>query len=186
MGVVTIANIALIDTGFAIKPSPINTTPSGSQFARANGIDSGNEMLLKGITVSANISSNNDDTNIPSKTDSDGFLEGPVINKVSVSADVYTITGKFDRRVSADMDLLKELRLAVKSKGIKMFYYSSTSDGFRDMTDIWGETTTAFSNNGGFTSGTTPVIFVRVKSIIPKQLPTSKFINYTMILTETG
>ncbi len=178
------ANIAILDTGFAIKPSPINTTPSGSRFSRAN---SGDEMLLKGVTVSANISSNQDDTNIPSKTNSStGFYEGPIINKVSTSADVYTITGKADRRVSGDMDLLGQLRDAVKSKGIKMFYYSSTTDGFRDMTDIWGETTTAFSNNGGFTSGTTPVIFVRVKSIIPKQIPTSKFINYTMILTETG
>ncbi len=177
------ANIALLDTGYAVKPSPIDTTPSGSQFDMAN---SGNQMLLKGVTVSVNISSNQDDTNIPSKTNSSsGFYEGPVINKVSTSADVYTITGKADRRVSGDMDLLGQLRDAVKSKGIKIFYYSSTTDGFRDMTDIWGVTTNAYSSNGGFTAGTTPVIFVRVKNIIPKQTPDSKFINYTIILTET-
>lgn len=148
---------------------------------------SGNEILLKGVNVTVDINANHDDTNIPAKTNnSTGFFTPPEINAVSISADVYILTGKADRREAGDMTILGNLRDAVKSKGVKMFYYSSTSDGFRDMTDIWGETTSAYSNNGGFVSGTTPVIFVRVKHLNAKQLPSSKFINYTLTLTETG
>ena len=61
------ANIAFLDTGFAIKPNPINTTPSGSTFSQAN---SGNEILLKGVTVDVDISSNTDNTNVPAQTNS--------------------------------------------------------------------------------------------------------------------
>lgn len=176
------ANISFLDTGYAVKPNPINTTPSGSQFARAN---SGNEMLLKGVQVNCDISSNVDNANVPSQTDSSGYYQGPEVNAVGCSADSFIVDGIFDRRVSGDMTLLAELRKAVKSKGIKLFYYSSTTDGFRDMTDIWGETTSAFSTNGGFTSGTTPVLFVRITKLSIRHTPDSKLLRYTLNLVET-
>lgn len=177
------ANIAFIDSGYAVKPSPINTTPSGTQFARAN---SGDEMLLKGAEVNCDIGSNLDTTNVPGKTDSDGYYQGSEINKVSSSADSFTISGLVSRKVAADMTQLGELRKAVKSKGIKMFYYSSTTDGYRDMTDTWGETTTAYSTNGGFTSGTTPVLFVRINKMSIRHTSDSALLRYTLTMVETS
>lgn len=176
------SNIAILDTGYAVKPNPINTTPSGSQFARAN---SGNEILLKGVEVACDISSNVDNTNVPAQTDTNGLYQSPEINAVSCSADSFTVTGIADRRVSGDMTNLSNLRNAVKSKGVKLFYYSSTTDGFRDMTDIWGETTTAYSTNGGFTSGTTPVLFVRCTKLSVRHTADSKLLRYTLSLIET-
>lgn len=176
------ANIALIDSGFAVKPSPINTTPSGSQFTRVN---SGNEIVLKGVEVACDISCNVDNTNVPAQTDSSGYLQGPEINQVSASADSFTITGIVSRKVTADMTQLGYLRLLCKSKGVKMFYYSSTTDGYRDMTDTWGETTTAYATNGGFTSGTTPVLFVRCTRLSIRHTSDSTLLRYTLSLIET-
>ena len=94
------ANIAFKDTGFAVKPNPINTTPSGSEFTKVN---SGNEIVLKGVSVNCEISANVDTSNIPASTNSAGYLQGPGINKVSVSADAFTITGVVSRKATADM-----------------------------------------------------------------------------------
>lgn len=143
-------------------------------------------MVLKGVTVNCDISSNHDNANVPALTDSNGYYTSPEVNAVSASADSFTVTGIADRRVSDDMTQLGELRKAVKSKGLKMFYYSSTTDGFRDMTDIWGETTTAYSSQGGFTAGTTPVLFVRVTKMSVSHTPDSKLLRYTLTLVESG
>lgn len=177
------ANISLRDTGFAVKPNPINTTPSGTAFSKVN---SGNEIVLKAVDVSCEISANVDNSNVPGQTNSTtGFYEGPEINQVSCSADQFTVSGLCDRRVSGDMTQLGYLRQLCKSKGVKMFYYSSTTDGFRDMTDIWGETTTAYATQGGFTAGTTPVLFVRCIKLSVRQTPDSKMLRYTLQLMET-
>jgi len=176
------ANVSFKDTGFAVKPSPINTTPSGTAFTKVN---SGNELVLKGVDVSCDISANIDDSIVPSQTDSSGYLQGPEINQISVAADSFSLSGIIDRRVSADMTQLGYLRLLVKSKGLKMFYYSSTTDGFRDITDTWGETTTAYSTQGGFTAGTTPVLFVRVTKLSIRQTPDSKLLRYTLNMVES-
>ena len=177
------ANIAFKDTGYAVKPSPINTTPEGSTFDQVN---SGNEIVLQGVSVNCTIGSNPDNTNVPALTGSNGFFEGPEINTVSASADQFTITGLVDRSVSADMTQLGYLRQLIKSKGIKMFYYSSATDGYRDMTDTWGETTTAYATQGGFTSGTTLVLFVLCTKIIIKHTADSKKLRYTMTMLETS
>ena len=141
---------------------------------------------MKGVEVNCDIGSNVDNTNVPTQTDSNGFYQSPEINAVSCSADQFTVTGIADRRVSGDMTNLGELRKAVKSKGIKLFYYSSTTDGYRDMTDIWGATTSAFSTNGGFTSGTTPVLFVRITKMSVRHTADSKLLRYTLSLLETN
>lgn len=125
---------------------------------------------------------------MPSLTNSTtGFYDGPEINVVSCSADTYTVTGLAKRTVATDMTQLGYLRQMVKSKGVKMFYYSSTTDGYRDLTDTWGATTTAYATDstGGFTSGTTPVIFVRVKRMSVRQTADSTILRYTIELVET-
>ncbi len=141
---------------------------------------------MKGVEVTTDISSNIDNTNIPAQTNgSSGFFEGPEINVVSSSADSFVVTGIANRTISADMTKLSNLRDAVKSKGVKLFYYSSTTDGFRDVTDTWGVTTTAFSSDGGFTAGTTPVLFVRIHKMNIRHTPDSKLLRYTLTLVET-
>jgi hypothetical protein len=177
------ANYGIIDTGLAVKPNPINSTPAGSTFNRAY---SGNEIVLRSAELSLDVGSNVDNTNVPAKTSSAGDYEGPEINQVSSSADQYTITGIASRKVTADMTMLGYLKTAVKTKGVKLLYYGSTTDGFRDMTDTWGETTTAYSTNGGFTSGTTPVLFVRITKLSVRQTADSSLLRYTLSMIETS
>ena len=141
---------------------------------------------MKGVEVTCDISSNNDTTNVPTNTNTTtGFFEGPEVNAVSASADVFTVTGVASRKTAADMTILSNLRDAVKSKGVKLFYYSSTTDGYRDLTDTWGATTSAFSTNNGFTSGTTPVLFVRCTKLTIRQTSDSTLLRYTLSLVET-
>lgn len=177
------ANYGIIDTGFAVKPSPINTTPSGTAFPKAN---SGNEILLKGAELGFDCGSNTDDSVVPGQTNStSGFYEGPEINAVSCIADTYSLSGLANRTITADMTNLLNLKNAVKSKGLKMLYYGSTTDGYRDFTDTWGETTSAYATNGGFTSGTTPVLFVRCTKLSVRHTADSKLLRYTLSIVES-
>lgn len=140
---------------------------------------------MKASELSFDCGSNDDDSVVPGQTDSSGYFQGPEVNAVSCIADTYTISGIANRTISGDMTLLLNLKNAIKSKGLKMLYYSSTTDGYRDFTDTWGETTSAYATEAGFTSGTTPVLFVRCLKLSVRNTADSKLLRYTLTMKES-
>ena len=81
---------------------------------------------------------------------------------------------------TTDMDLLKEMDLLRKTFGIKLLYYTSITDGYREITDSIGST------DATHLSGTTPHIHIRVLNFTVRQLANAKLLKYTFEMQETG
>jgi len=81
---------------------------------------------------------------------------------------------------TSNADLMDDLNNLRKTIGIKLLYYSSITDGFRDITDSIGSTDVTHL------SGTTPHIHVRVTNFTIKQSSKSNILRYTLEMVETA
>ena len=124
------ANITILDTGYP------NNTNGGTQESTGNMANSGSAIELKSVEVDYERNSNNDNSPVPGK-----YSNSP-LSFVSVNNPKLNIKGVLDRQSTADMDLITELDKLCTTKGIKLLYYNSTSDGYRDLTDSLGSTDT--------------------------------------------
>ena len=166
MEAITISNIAIIDTGFLTI-----TTASGTQATMAN---SGNAMNLKSAEIVFQSGGNVDDSSIIN-SNSETALNFGSINNAKI-----TVQGLMSRDNTADMDLLDDLDDLIKTLGIKLLYYTSITDGFRDITDSIGSTDVTHL------SGTTPHIHVRVINFTARQIANTKILRYKLEMQKTG
>jgi len=167
------ANIALKDTGF------VKVNKTGSVSTKAN---SGSEFELKGVSVTYQLGSN--------------FAVNPIPGQVSAITEVntgstdnaaITIEGIFNQRTSSDMDKVRILREMVQTEGVKLFYYTDTTDGYRDLTDALGTTNQTDVHVGAEISPSPfPHLHVRVTGFQITHEATSGFIRYRISMTETG
>lgn len=146
----------IFDTGYAKS----NTT-TGTQFTRIN---SGGEIEIPATSMTYNASANSDEEATPTKT-SGGVYDISEINTTSVANRTITLRAVFKRSVTAQKNNLQYLLDLVASKGVKVFYYQSTTDGYNTTPNIWGSTDTDHSTTGSYTSGTTPHLHVFVKEV---------------------
>jgi len=123
--VIKIANIAIIDTGY------LNITDTGTQASTL--ANSGSAINLKSVTVTFQRKANINQTEIINTN------SGPVIGFGSVSAGKITIKGVLDSNTDADMTLMIALNDLLHTYGVKLLYYTSTTDGYRDITDSLGD-----------------------------------------------
>lgn len=143
------ANIAIMDTGY------LNITDSGDT-APVEAY-SGAQINLKSVSVSFESKGNTDSTEIINTNTI------PAIGFGSISAGKITIQGVLDRNDSTDMTYLPELYALLSTYGVKLLWYTSTTDGYRDLTDTLGNTYKDDIHKTDFFGGTaTPHLHVRV------------------------
>ena len=169
------SNITILDTGY------LNITNTGTAETAATGrANSGNAIELKAVEMSLSRGAGIDDTPILSDYfDTSSPQTGPILNFASVEAMNITITGILDRRTSTDMDLIPHLDRLITTKGIKLLYYNSTTDGYRDITDSLG------INDTQHLSNTTPHLHVRFKSFTIRHTSDKSFLRFTLTCLRT-
>jgi len=169
----------IIDTG---RTKSDATT--GTQFTRVN---SGSEVTIpiKSIVLGGTL--NSDETPTPGKTSS-GLYSLSEVDTNSVNNPVLTVVAKYKNNVSGDITNLKNLYDMKFSKGVKIFFYQSTTDGTNTTPNIIGTTDTDHSSTGNYTSGTTPHLHVFVKDVrINENTGTpGGIITATITLIQTG
>ncbi len=163
------SEISVVDTGY---PNIANT---GTQLATSSRANSGNVITLKTAEIDYQRGTGFDNTPVPTK------FSDVEVNFASTENPKGMITGVLKRDVTADMDLIAELDKLATTKGIKLLYYSSTTDGYRELTDSLG---TGNSNDvhktANFSSVATPHFHVRFTSFSIKQVPSGKLLRYQL------
>ena len=167
---IKIANIAIIDTGYLTI-----TTSSGNQATMAN---SGSAIDLKSVEIVYGGGGNIDDSPVVNAATTGASNAN--INFGSISNAKITILGVMRRNDTTDMDLLKEMDKLRRTIGIKLLYYTSITDGYRDLTDSIGST------DSTHLSGTTPHLHIRVTNFLARQVSNSNIVRYTIEAVETG
>ncbi len=163
---IKISNFVIIDTGYLTI-----TTTTGTQATMSN---SGSAINLKSVDITFQGGGNIDDSPIINSNSE------TALNFGSISNAKITITGVMTRDNTTDMDLMNDLDDLRKTLGIKLLYYSSTTDGHRDITDSIGVT------DASHLSGTTPHIHIRVTNFIIRQTGNSKILTYKLKMVQTG
>jgi len=159
------ANMAILDTGF------LNILNEGTQAPDI--ANSGTAIDLKTVDVTYQTGGNIDDSPIINDNAQANLNFG------SISNAKITLSGILDRNVTADMDLMNELVELRRTYGIKLLYYTDSTDGFREITDSIGSTDTAHL------SGTIPHLHVRVGNVTFRDISTS-IVRYSIEMVETA
>lgn len=167
------ANITIIDTGYITA-----TSVTGTQAPEI--VNSGSAIELKAVNISYKSGGNVDASPIINNNTL------PVVGFGSVTTGTITITGVLDVKDATDLDTLQDLNDLRRTYGIKLLYYNSTSDGYRDITDTLGDThkdDVHKANNFGGTA--TPHLHVRVINVSVTQTAGS-YVRYNLELVETA
>ena len=187
---VKIGSICVYDAGY------LKTTNVGTQLAASLRANSGNLIQLKTADFKPTIKANLDTNPVL------GTFAESEIHLVSVENIGFSLTGKLDMNVSADMDLLYALVQCVRTKGYKALFYNVTRNASGDTLNrdkqlvvrlanshfdttepqtgisfsLWNGSTTVSSQN------LTNVyhLMVRFIDFTPVQLPSSSVISYTL------
>lgn len=143
-------------------------------------VNSGTAIELKAVNMNYRIGLNKDNSESPNSSTT------PEVNPVSFSSAKLTVNGVLDSKITADMDLMVDLRDMSQSKGVKLVFYSSTTDGFRDITDSLGDADKDdVHKNANFGSASTPHLHVVIISFQISQTRNSRLLSYTLVMEET-
>jgi len=170
------ANIAVIDSGYLVTDST-----TGTQATMAN---SGSAINLKSVEIDFQAGGNVDTTPVINATSAGA--SNAKLNFGSINPSKITINGLASRKVTADMDLLDDLRDLTKTIGIKLLYYTSSTDGYRDITDSLGATDSVHNGTGKLLSADIPHIHCLVTNFIVRHTSDSNILRYTLELVETA
>lgn len=166
----TVNSYRLLDTGYA------NKTASGTQETRAN---SGNALSLSVDDISWRRGSGTSSAANPAR------YEDTETNFVSIKNPVLIVSGFLDKASATYNAELAALDDMCTTKGVKHFYYSSTTDGYKPITSVKGATSHgSLSVGGGIKS-----LLVRVLEFNfneRKNAPTKGLQKYTITLEVTN
>lgn len=160
------ADMEILDTGYLTT-----TTTSGTTAPRAN---SGSAIALKSVDVTYEGSGNIDNTPIINAN------TNAVLNFGSIGNAKVTLAATMNSNDTTAMDLMGDLNDLRKTLGIKLLYYGSTTDGYRDITDSIGST------DAQHLSGTIPHLHVRVTNFTIRQTGEGRLLRYTLTMEETA
>jgi len=110
------ANLSILDTGY------LKTDNSGTQLAATSRANSGNLINLKTVNFKPTAKSNLDTNPVL------GTFAEAEIHLVSFENLGFSIQGRVDTRVSADLDLIWQLVLLCRTKGYKAMFYNVDKD----------------------------------------------------------
>ena len=135
------ANITILDTGY---PNTVNNGDIELTTKRANA---GSAIELKAVEMTYSRGAGLDVGPSIGKYYTVNKYAQTEVNFASVENPKITISGVLRRNVTTDMDLIVELDKLVQTKGVKILYYNSTTDGYRDITDSIGQLDTYHLSN---------------------------------------
>jgi len=162
------AQITILDTGYP------NLTNTGSQDTTM--ANNGSAITIKTKDVSWDRGGNTDNTPPVAKQESGSNYEAGDINFNSVENPKITVNGIIDRSSTTEMDLVPAMDKLCTTRGIKLFYYSSSTDGYRDLTDSLGAT------DSYHLSGTTPHLHVRVTDFKITHKSTNLYLEFSLTM----
>lgn len=165
-----------MDSGYLVTDST-----TGTQATMAN---SGSAINLKSAEIIFHGGGNIDSAPVINAATTGA--SNTVLNFGSISNAKITVQGVIARDNTTDMDLLDDINDLRKTLGIKLLYYTSSSDGYRDITDSIGSTDTVHNGSGKLLSAGLPHFHVRVTNVTTRQVATSKLLRYTIEMMETG
>ena len=140
------SNISIIDTGYP------NISNEGTQESTANRANSGSAITLKCNEISYERGVGTDSNTVLGRyySDFDDGVAGNPVNHASNETPKINLSGVFDRKTAADMNLILELDKLCTTKGIKLIYYNDTCEFYKkhkkDISDLLKD---ALSNYGG-------------------------------------
>ena len=147
----------IFDTGYSDS-----TQSTGNTFTQAN---SGSEVKLYVMNQVFNSTSNKDIDATPNKVDTDGYYDISEVNPVSINNDKITLKCVFKRSDSTHIGYIQDIHNMLKTKGVKVFYYMSTTDSYNTIPNILGTTDDIHPTTGSYTTDTTPHFHVYVDSV---------------------
>ena len=177
------SNISIIDTGYP------NISNEGTQESTANRANSGSAITLKCNEISYERGVGTDSNTVLGRyySDFDDGVAGNPVNHASNETPKITLSGVFDRKTAADMNLILELDKLCTTKGIKLIYYNDTTDGYRELTDSLGTGNSSDSHLAShFSSVATPHLHVIFKNFRIRQVPNSTLLSYTLVCEVTA
>lgn len=156
----------------------MNISDTGTQASTL--ANSGSAITLKSVDISYERKANVDSTEIINTN------TGPVVGFGTVTAGKITVNGVLDPNTTADMDLMDDLNDLLKTYGVKLLYYSSTTDGYRDITDSLGDANKDdIHKTDFFSSVSTPHLHVKVVAFSITQ-SAKTHLRYTLEMVETN
>jgi len=165
-------NYAIIDTGYLTA-----TSTTGTQAPLI--ANSGTAITLKVTNIAFETGNNTDTTEIINSA------TGPVVNFGSVKASKITVQGVIDKNDATDVARIIELEKLRRTYGVKLFYYTSITDGYYDITDQLGDKNKNDAHKTtNFSSSAIPHIHVIVTNFQITQAETSH-LRYTLEMVET-
>lgn len=173
---IKIANIAILDSGYLVTDST-----AGTQATQAN---SGSAINLQSVEITFQAGGNVDTTPVINAAATGA--SNAKLNFGSINPSKITIRGLAKRTVDADMNLLDDLRDLTKTIGIKLLYYTSSTDGYRDITDSLGATDAVHNGGGKLLATGLPHIHMMAINFTVGQTNTSTILKYTLELIETA
>ena len=142
----TINTYNLKDTGYA------NTAADGTQESEIANSGSALPIYVDSLTWNRKTGTNSNPN--------PGVYEDTEINFVSISNPAIAVSGVLDSADSNYATQLAALDDMCVTKGLKLFYYSSTSDGYKPITAVKGSATFGSLQ----VDGTTKALLVRALS----------------------
>jgi len=170
------ANIAIMDTGYLVTDST-----SGTQATMAN---LGSAINLYSVEISFQAGGNIDTSPVINAASTGA--SNAKLNFGSINPSKLTISGVSNRKVTADMDLLDSLRDLTKTIGIKLLYYTSSTDGYRDITDSLGASDAVHNGSGKLLAASIPHIHVLFSNFTIKQTANSTMLEWSLECVETA
>ncbi len=169
----------LIDTGYAKKG-----TSSGTKLTVIN---SGNEVIVPVKSMVYTGGMNIDSMSVPGFVSSGSYVQAEVDTN-SITNNVLTLSARYKRDNATQMTQMKNVFEMKNTKGVKILYYMSTTDGYETIPNLLGGTDSDHSSSGGYVSNTTPHLHCFVKSVTINEANGSQngVITATIILQETG
>jgi len=173
----TVNTICLKDTGYG------NISNAGTRFTTV--ANSGNELALSAATASYSRAGN------MSSEPNPGSSSMSEVSKGSVSNPIISINGVARRDNTTEMDNLAIIDAMQTSDGVKLLYYNSTTDSYRDLTDSLGSTDDVHNQASPDTDNGEIASSIKhfhgfVRNFVVKQGGSSKVLNWSFEFVTTA
>lgn len=169
------ATITIIDTGYP------NVDKSGNKEGSSDMANGGSAITLKAVSLDYGRGANIADNPIPAK------YADMELNFSSVENPKMVVTGILDRKNVEDIDwdddnTLYHLDKLVRTKGIKLLYYSTTGDSYTTLIEALGfdNYQDGHTDSGNELSMDTPHLHIRILSLKVRQASSGSAVRFTL------
>lgn len=164
------AKITIIDTGFNTADRN-GTARSGTTITNFSTYKAGNSTGQTSLTLNSASLRLRSGTNLADEPNPSSDAPARV-HSTTFNNRVFDIDFIIDVQSSTDRNVLKEIAVLDRTKGIKLLYASDTNDIIKTLPEIIGRIDTNF--NGNEVGSSIPIIVGRVAGYDIRQISTSR------------